>query len=158
MLSASLGERSSSLWGHGNVSPLILFFFFPVSICWELEEEGRISESPRKCLSARREDMAVLESESESDDIPLARQIPKAAAAAAAAAPAPAVKREEDTVVNQTKAKGTKKVKTTSKPVGAKKKVKEEEENGNGKAKRPKYEMPGQVSHEASTPIADGAP
>ena len=102
--------------------------------------------------------MAVLESESESDDIPLARQIPKAAAAAAA--PAPAVKREEDTVVNQTKAKGTKKVKTTSKPVGAKKKVKEEEENGKATvaAKRPKYEMPGQVSHEASTPIADGAP
>ena len=102
--------------------------------------------------------MAVLESESESDDIPLARQIPKAAAAAAAA-PAPAVKREEDTVVNQTKAKGTKKVKTTSKPVGAKKKVKEEENGNDGKAaKRPKYEMPGQVSHEASTPIADGAP
>ena len=103
--------------------------------------------------------MAVLESESESDDIPLARQIPKAAAAAAPApAPAPAVKREEDTVVDQTKAMGTKKVKTTSKPVGAKKKVREEEENGNGKAKRPKYEMPGQVSHEASTSIADGAP
>merc|ERR1719353_2563278 len=89
--------------------------------------------------------MAVLESESESDDIPLARQIPKAAAAAAAA-PAPAVKREKDTVVNQTKAKGTKKVKTTSKPVGAKKKVKEEENGNDGKAaKRPKYEMPGQT-------------
>jgi len=104
--------------------------------------------------------MAVLESESESDDIPLARQIPKAAAAAPAAAPAPAVKREEDTIVDQTKAKGTKKVKT-SKPLGAKKKVKEEE-NGNEKAKvaakRPKYEMPGQVSHDASTRIADGAP